>query len=259
MEFEKNSHGMILLEEQQRINNTLSTAENSIQCEIIHELNHMNNKTHDNVRPYYPGSIEIKQVEHLAISHQYWLNFVIKRCSITESRDQKNYGSTSQIALIFTEKQDKDHNKMKYFKNEMIHFLFLTNLIDKQAINSIYLPNILKQEAADIMLLSKGVLHKTYVEHNSLNDKSPTKIFGMNVGKSFYKTCVGRFEFFVVLIESNTSLNRHINYSNDGSPFYKFRCSYSYLIIFNIYGKLYHVNFIMTTRLVRGQFITEVS
>ena len=37
---------------------------------IIHELNHKNSKIHDNVRPYYPGCNEIREMEDLAISHQ---------------------------------------------------------------------------------------------------------------------------------------------------------------------------------------------
>ena len=94
---------------------------------------------------------------------------------------------------------------------------------------------------------------------NPMNDKLRTKIFGMNFVKSFYKTCTARFEFFEVFIESDACLNRHIDYSNDGSEHYKFGCSYSFLIMSNLDGKLYRVNFIMTTRLVCGQFMAKIS
>jgi hypothetical protein len=94
---------------------------------------------------------------------------------------------------------------------------------------------------------------------NPMNDKLRTKNFCMNFVKSFYKTSTARFEFFEVFIESNACLNRHIDYRNDGSEHYKFGCSYSFLIMSNLDGKLYRVNFIMTTRLVCGQFMVKIS
>ena len=257
--FEENPHGMICVYEIERIKSTLFSAGNGMEGAIIHELNHKNNKIHDNVRPYYPGCNEIREMEDLAISHQNWLNFVIKHESANESRDKKNCGFTRRIALGFTQKQDKAHDKMKHFQDEMMPFPSFLNLIDKSSLNPVYLPNILKEEAADIMSLSQEILDKTFLEKKLMNDKLRTRIFGMNFAKSFYKICIARFEFFEVFIEFNASLNRYVDYSNDGSEHYKFGCSYSYLIISNVDGKLYRVNFIMTTRLVCGQFIQKIS
>ena len=88
MGFEENPHGMICVDEIEKIKIALYTAGNSMEGAIIHELNHKNNKIHDNVRPYYPGCNEIREMEDLAISHQDWLNFVIKHGSANESRDK---------------------------------------------------------------------------------------------------------------------------------------------------------------------------
>ena len=106
---------MICVDEIEKIKIALYTAGNSMEGAIIHELNHKNNKIQDNVRPYYPGCNEIRQMEDLAISHQNWLNFVIKHGSANESRDKKNCGFTRRITLGFTQKQDKAHHKMKPF------------------------------------------------------------------------------------------------------------------------------------------------
>ena len=158
-------------------------------------------------------------MKDLAISHQDWLDFVIKHGSANESRDKKNYGFTRRIALGFTQKQDIAHDKMKHFQDEMMPFPSFPNLIDKSSLNPVYLPNILKEEAADIMSLSQEILDKTFLEKTPMNDKLRTTIFGMNFVKSFYKTCIARFKFFEVFIESNASLNRHIDYSNNGSQY----------------------------------------
>ena len=39
-----------------------------MQGSIIHELNHKNKKMQDNLRSYYPGCNEMKQMEDLAIT-----------------------------------------------------------------------------------------------------------------------------------------------------------------------------------------------
>ena len=85
--FEENPHGMICFDEIERIKNALYSAGNGMEGAVIHELNHKNKEIHDNVRPYYPGCNEITEMEDLAISHQDWLNFVIKHGSANESRD----------------------------------------------------------------------------------------------------------------------------------------------------------------------------
>ena len=152
------------MDEIERIKNALFSAGNSMEGAIIHELNHKNKKIHDNVRPYYPGCNEIKQMEDLAISDQDWLNFVVKHGSANKSRDKKNCGFTRRIALGFTQKQDKAHDKMKHFQDEMMPFPSFPNLIDKSSLNPVCLPNILKEEAADIMSLSQEILDKTFLE-----------------------------------------------------------------------------------------------
>ena len=184
---------------------------------IIHELNHKNKKIYNNVRPYYPGCNEIRQIEYLAISHHDWLNFLTKNGSANESRDKKNCGFTRRIKLPFTQKQDKAHDKIKHFEDEMMPFASFPNLIDKSSLNLVYLPNILKEEAVDIMSLIQEILDKIFVEKPPMNDKLCTLTFGMNFEKSFFETCIAIFEFFKVFIESYASLNRHIDYSNDGS------------------------------------------
>ena len=63
---------------------------------------------------------------------------------------------------------------MKHFENEMMPFPSFPNLIDKSSINPVYLPKVLKEEAADIMNLSQAILDKTFVGKNPMNDKLRT-------------------------------------------------------------------------------------
>jgi hypothetical protein len=91
-----------------------------------------------------------------------------------------------------------------------------------------------------------------------MNDKIRSQIFGYPFGTSFHSNCTGRFEYFEVYVESGALLNRHIDYKNDHDKFYKYGCSYSYLINSQTNGELYRVNFIMTSRLVCGKFMREM-
>ena len=148
---------------------------------------------------------------------------------------------------------------MKHHKGKVMPFPSFPNLIDKCSKNPVYLPIVLKQEASDMMSLSQHILDKSYLEEGPMDNKIRTKLFGFQFCKSFHYSCEGRFEFFEVFVESDAALNRHIDYRNDISKSYDYGCSYSYLIVSKNDSKLYRVNFIMTTRLVCGQFMTENS
>ena len=182
----------------------------------------------------------------------------MKHGNENKGRDLTNVGISKRISLGFTQKQGEDHPKMKYFDGNLMPFPSFPNLIDKPLAHPVYLMDTLKEEASDIMSLCQQFLDKAYEDENPMNDNVRTKIFGHNFGKSFHITCSGRFEFFEVFIESNATLNRHIDYSNDGDISYQYGCSYSYLILSQNDGKLYRVNFIMTTRLVCGQFMDKL-
>ena len=108
------------------------------------------------------------------------------------------------------------------------------------------------------MSLGQDILDKMYTENNIMNDGLRNDLFGYRFGKSYHESCTARFEFFTVIVEWKSLLNRHVDYLNDTDDFYNYGCSYFYLIVNKAFHQLYRVNFIMTSRVECGKFMKKI-
>ena len=251
--FEKQPHGTEYNVNKHLIEKAMKMVGNGrIGSEVLN-ISHKNNISCNNLKAAYPGSDYINAFEALNISHNSWLHFILEKGERHDSRDDEMLGFTKRLKFGYVQKQCSFHPKAEFFKTYKMPYRGFPSEKQKHV-----LPDNLRSEAANIMSLGQDILDKMYTKDNIMNDELRNDLFGYRFGKSYHESCTARFEFFTVIVEWKSILNRHVDYLNDTDDFYNYGCSYSYLIVNKAFHQLYRVNFIMTSREECGKFMKKL-
>lgn len=205
--------------------------------------------SHEKVKVAYPGSDDLKPFQNIHINRSGLLRAALAHGECTPVRDnnREGTGTAKRLTLGFTRVQGGNSERTEYHNGLPKPFLSMDKLGLLTAGVRLDLSKI----------LTRGQLFLDKVYASPYSDPSRTHLFGCPMARYFSPHCLSRFEFVDVFVESNATLNRHMDYQNDPMTGYNCGVSYSY-VIYHLSG-LYRVNVIMASRAYCGNFMSNQS
>jgi hypothetical protein len=201
------------------------------------------------VKIAYPGSNDLQPFQNLNINKLGLLQAALDHRKTVSGRDSEEAGISiaKRLTLGYTRVQGPNSPRSEYYNGYAKPFLS----IDKLG----YIPPETRRDLS--LLLTRGQVFLDKVYSQPFQDSTRTLLFGYQMASQFSLLCLSSFEFVGVFVESNATLQRHMDYQNDDTKGYNYGVSYSYVV--HHLSSFYRVNVIMTSRVYCGYFMSKLA
>lgn len=208
------------------------------------------------LRIYYPGSKELKLLEDRFndIDFEAFLVYVLNNGDSTGDRDSTAGDAVAKRAIFgFGQVQGANSPNSEEYGKHYLPFYFVQFTTGNRA-----MPDELQKKLGQILSASQELLDQGFSDIGAIMDDAlRTWLMAMRMNNKLgYAGSKSRFEFVDVFVESMAGLNRHCDVKNDRRIGYDFGASFSKVLHYE--GRLYRLNFVMTTRSDCGSTMNHI-